>query len=204
MGFCHIPATEGRSHGLRNRLHFSGSLPILSARPHAGDLGNAHDFLATLPQSLQGDRRRAGACAADCTRDLVRRRARRRRHVVGFARFALLFGPAVDHDRAGLDLAVQSHLHPAGRRHEFGCLRACARRPVRPGWRLHGRPCGRLPRRWPARHAVRRRPVRRPRRPVLDPRPDHPDRARCAGGAAGHVVVAAPSRPAGGLCQCKC
>ncbi|RXG95883.1 hypothetical protein EAS61_16880 [Bradyrhizobium zhanjiangense] len=72
MGFCHIPATEGRSNRFRNRLHFSGSLPILSARPHAGDLGNAHDFLATLPQSLQDHCRRAGACAADCTGDLVR------------------------------------------------------------------------------------------------------------------------------------
>ena len=64
-------------------------------------------------------------------------------------------GPAVDHDRAGLDLAVQPHLYPAGCRHEFGCRRTRAWRPVRPRRRLHGRPCGRLPRRRPARHAVR-------------------------------------------------
>ena len=45
------------------------------------------------------------------------------------------FGAAVDHDRAGLDLAVQPHLYPAGCRHEFGCRRrpraaACSAAPA--------------------------------------------------------------------------
>ena len=71
----------------------------------------------------------------------------------------------------------------------------CRRRPVRPSG-LHGRPVRRLPRRRPARHAVRTRPHRRSRRRGFDARPAAADRHHRDRRLSAVDLVAAP-QPAG-------
>ena len=135
--------------------------------------------------------------------DLVGRRPRRRRRQSGSRGIADLFG-AAQHDRPRRARRSRSTAPSPSRAAPGWALRL-----RRAGGGFFNRPGGHarrprrgLPRRRPARHAVRRRDVLRPRRIVVDHRPDPADRPDHHRGATGDVVVAAPPHAGAGLCRC--